>query len=468
MSTPAAPAPAAPATPAAVPAVTPAPSPAPAAPPAKAPDAPAPETKSRGSKIFQLLAEESATEPGKKPEAKEPPKPEANKPDPAPAAPVEPKADDKPIKASKKAPISKRPEPPAPPSPAPAHPATPVAPAKAEDDWESQLVDEEKQMIADAEEAEKYLPNRKGLKEQVKKFVKEHQKYLEKHPDIDEDPDAKAAYETWLAKNRPTLTEADQRTVSEARIAERVQKPWEEKYSKLEHDIFTRDEEPKIKERVAAVASNLNSTVIPDEILNFAKQYGVDEAKKQFVDELEVVRDIVNAASSDYAELIRLGTVNPKNGRALAQPATDKSDPRFEQHQRLDLIVQRVNEDFKNTAGQKDLMRGGKWFCTRDEWNAGYHLFPQQYWTFTNEEIAERMMPLAKLGVEQAISQKREEMQRRGYERRKFTPPAAPTTPPTPVAPPPGPGSSPAPSGATPPANANTFGARLSSALTQA
>ncbi|MEK7216914.1 MAG: ribonuclease J, partial [Chloroflexota bacterium] len=38
--------------------------------------------------------------------------------------------------------------------------------------------------------------------------------------------------------------------------------------------------------------------------------------------------------------------------------------------QRLGLIVEKVNDDFKATAKEKELLRDGKWFVTRAEWNS--------------------------------------------------------------------------------------------------
>lgn len=467
MPTPAAPVSAAPANPVAstppasptAPAPTPAQTPPPEA--AKKPDDAA--AKGRGNRIFQLLAEESASEPGKNVENKEPPKEPDKKADatPDPKAAATPPADDKPIKAKKTPPISKRPEPPKP-AAEPAPTVTPPTSPKAESDWEAELVDEEKQMLSDAEEVEKYLPAKKGLKGQVAKFIKEHQAYLDKHPEIDEDPDAKATYDKWLDKNRPKLTEADQRTVSEARIADRVGKPLKEEHAKLEHEIFKRDEEPKIKARSESAVSRLNSEAIPEEVFEHAKKYGADSAKQNFADELDAVRSVVSVASSDYSELIRLGTYNPKTGKPLAEPIDSP------QHQRLDQVIRKVNDDFKEAASQKDLLRDGKWFCTRDEWNAGFHKFPNQYWTFTNEEVADRMLSFVKPAVQQVIQSKRADMEARGYERRKFVPPAAPASPATPVSPPPGPGSTPPPPVTPGNPTPQTAGARLSSALLQA
>ncbi len=485
------------AAPAAVAPSTPSPTPAPAAPaapatptpstpppPATPPAAPAGDEKAkdRGTRIWKLLQDDSAEPPGKKPET---PKPA----DPAPAAPAAPAAaaaptdptapapDDKTIKAPKKRPIDKRPEPPT--AAAPAAPAAVTAPAAApanDDEWESSLIPEEKQLLDDAAEAESHLPGRKGLKEQVKKFVKEHQKYLADHPELDgdkEDPatqEAETKYERWLKKARPSLTESEQREVSEKRIAARVAQPLEQKTQQLEHELFVRDEEPKIVQRGEQVRSELNTNAMPAEIVEFAQKHGVDVARQEFADELKIHNRVVNMASACYQELIRLGTINPKNGKALASLEVDpaKDPARAEIHELLGKIIPGVCDEFKETATKTDLVRDGKWFVTREEWNNGYSKFPGQYWTFTNKEIAERSLRGVPAAIQRGIEAHREEMKSRGWERRKFTPGPAvpPAVPATPLSSAPGPGASPVPPATAAQPAPVTPGSRIAAALT--
>lgn len=430
-----------------------------------------------------MLAAEAEVPPGTKPEDRKPvtppaaPSPDGKDPKAAattpetPETPAAPSGDDKPVKATKKSPISKRPELPIAKSAAETTPAaTPAAtpaPAKPDTDWEAGLVDEEKQLIEEAAEAEKFLPTRKGLAEQAKKFVREHQKYLEKHPDLD-DPDEKAAYEAWLTKNRPALTVAEQQQVTEGRIAAKVSKPFEQKTADLEHQLFVRDQEPVLKQQTQRVVSEMNLTAIPAEIMEFAQKYGVDEAKKQFGDELRVVNSIVSTAASDHEELIRLDTFHPTTRRPLSTPAENPSDPKFAQHQRLLKIVEQVDNDFKENAKQGELLRDGKWFVTREEWAALPASARGQYWHFTNREIATRMLNWVKPAVDMAITNNRKELEARGYVRREFKPPAAatpPATPPQPTRTPAGPGASPVPAATPGQPGPSTAGSRLASAL---
>lgn len=472
MTVPAAPA-AAPA--AAVPPSTPATPPAsPASTPLAAPAAD-PKTTGRGSRIFNLLAAESASEPGKPAEKKTSPDASSAAATPPadgnkPETPATPAADDQQIKARKPKAISKRPDPtPATPAAQPVTATTPQTPAP---DAGEDLIDEEKQYLADAEEAERFLPTRKGLKEQVRKFFKEHQTYLEKHPDLESDDqetrsDAEQKYESWIKSHRPVLTDAEQRTVSEGRIAARVSKPLEEKTQQLEHEIFVRDEEPKIDQRVKSDTTGIMATAMPKDVLDFAEKYGVEAAKARFQDEITVVNSVVNNALAAYKEFLRLEAKDPKTGRFLTSPVLDKNkDPaRYELHQKMGHITDYIDNDFKENSTQKDLVRDGKWFCTRAEWNSGFNRQPDRFWTFTNAEIAKRSLNFVKPAIDMAIEQNQSSLKARGLQRVPFTPPAAPAIPPTPTNTPPGPGSSPVP----PPLNvappAASAGGRLSKLL---
>ena len=447
---------------------------APATPPASGAD---PKATGRGTRLFSLLAAEAETPPGskpaevKKPDAAPTPAPDGKDPKaaasatPAPAA--TPNPDDPPIRATKKSPISKRPELPKETPVTPATPAAATTPAPSDVDWEKELVDEERQFIAEAQEAEQFLPNKKGFAEQAKRFVREHQKYLEKHTDLD-DPDEKAAYEAWLAKNRPALSAADQRTITENRIAAKVSKPLEQKTQDLEHQLYVREQEPVLQKQTQRVVSELNTSAMPDEIMDFAQKYGVETAKKEFADELAVVNTIVSTAASDYEELIRLDTFHPITRRPLSSPAMNESDPKFAQHQRLLGIMDKVDTEFKETAKQNELMRDGKWFVTREEWRNMPANARGQFWHFTNREIATRMLTWVKPAIDITITNNRKSLEARGYERRKFVPPAAapaaPATPPQPTRTPSGPGASPVPA-APASSSPQTTGSRLASAL---
>lgn len=469
-----------PAAPAAAPAAAVPPS-APATPPATAPASAPPATppagdvkvQGRGSRIFSLLAAESASEPGKPAAKTEPPASAA-------ATPATPAADGKPsatppvedpqIRAKKPRAIAKRPDPtPATPTPAATPAATPVATAPESDD---DLIEEEKQLLADAEEAERHLPSRKGLKDQVRKFLREQTKYLDKHPDLESDDqetraEAEKEFDTWLRKNRPVLTDVEQRSVTEGRIAAKVRQPLEEKTQQLEHEIFVRDEEPKIEQRVRNETKDVMVSVMPKEVMEFAEKYGVEAARSRYADEITVVNTVVNNASAAYREFLRLEAKDPKTGRYLTSPVLDRAkDPeRFDLHEKMAKITDYIDNDFKENSTQKDLVRDGKWFCTRVEWNAGYSKSPERFWTFTNAEIAKRSLDFVKPAIDTAIARNQTSLKARGLQRVPFVPPAAPAAAPTATNTPPGPGSSPVPpplNGAPP---AATPGGRLSQLL---
>ncbi len=451
----------------------PASQPAPVVAPVAATPAPDAKPAGRGSKLFGLLAAEAEVPPGTKPEVKKPEvKPAAAPATPAPdgkdpAAAPAPAADtgEKPIRAVKTKAIDKRPGLPTS-TQAAAAPAAAPATASAAPESDADLIDEEKQMIEEATEAEKYLPGRKGLVDKTRKFIRAHQKFIEAHPDIESDPDEKAAYNAFLKANRPAISASEQRTITENRITAKVAQPFEQKAAEMEHQLYVRDQEPIMRDQRQRVSSELNSVAMPAEVLEFAQKYGVEVAKKEFAGELKAVQEVVAVASEDYDELVRLETYNPKGGRPLSTPARDEKDPKFVQHQRLLGIMQKVDGDFKETAKQSELLRDGKWFVTREEWDGIPVAERHKFWHFTNREVATRMLQWVKPAVEARIAQRRQQYAEDGYERRKYVPPApAPAAPPVPVRSPSGPGASPvpAPSGAQPPA---TAGSRLLSALT--
>lgn len=448
--------PTAPAPAAAPAAATPPPAPVPASPaPAAAPAAPKVNEKVGSTKVegtpanrlFQRLsnnapeAKDEPMFPGDKPAKSETPKTET--PVPAPAAPVE-----KPIKVAKKTP--KRPELPVAKETAPPAPAAPVTPPAPAANWEDSLLDEERTALEDAKFAEETFPEHKGLSEKMTRFFREHQKFLEKNPDPeDDDPE----YKKVLAL-QPQLSATEKRKILEARISSSVKKGYEPEIQDLRHELFVRDEEPRVRTEAAQLFDDaFLEKALPADIVKTFKEKGVAEMNKQYADELEVASSIVTAARSDAEELLRITRTNPKTGRPLAKIATDPSDPKWEQHDRLGRLVESVCEDFKNTASEKEQVRNGKWFVTREEWAAGYKNHPDKYWTFTNSpehirEVVQRAANWIPGVIDRTIKERQEALERRGYRRFRETTPAAPSAPPAPVSAPtsPRPSLSPSPS----------------------
>jgi hypothetical protein len=394
-------------------------------------------------KLFKMLESASGPLGEDKPE----PTPEKPAATPPPAAPVEP---EKPIKVSKK-PAPKRPDLPVA-AEAPAAPAAPApvasAPAAAAN-WEDSLLDEEKTALEDARFAETVDPKHKGLAAKTEKFLKDQKAYLESHPDADEnDP----GYKKILA-TQPTLSVADKRAISTARIKSEVTKEHEGKFTELQQEIFVRDEEPKLKAEAHQIRQHLAFNALPKPMLDMLKEKGLPALQKEYADELEVAGNLINTLVTDAEELLRITRVNPRTNKPLATAADAPSHPKWEQHNRIATLVNEVCNDFQKTAPQSEQVRDGKWFVTRDEWSrGGYNKHPDKYWTFTNSEQHVREMINRAMGwmpeaINKKITERQEFLKQRGYERRRADATPPPSTPPvaTTTAPSPRPGPAPAP-----------------------
>ena len=367
-------------------------------------------------------------------EADEPaPKTEA-KPAAAPTE-VKPTTEEKPVvKVSKKMP--KRPDLPIPKEEV-AAPAPVATPAPTDNKWKESLLDEEKIALEDAEFAEKVNPKHAGLTEKMGKFLRDQKEYLEKHPDADhDDPE----YKKILAR-APLLTAADKREIAEARIEERVAKRYDSKYESIEHELFVRDEEPKITEESNQIRKHLAFNALPKEMLDVLKEKGLPVLQKEYADELEIAGTLINGLTEDAKELLRITRISPKTNRTLGQVATTETDPKWAQHNRIAAMVNAVCDDFQKTAPQSEQVRNGKWFVTREEWAKIPANQRNQFWTFTNGESDVREMITRAMGwmpnaISGKLKEREESLKQRGYVRQRATPAPVVTaaTPPQPVA----------------------------------
>jgi len=355
---------------------------------------------------------------------------------PAAVAPVEakPATEDKPVvKVSKKTP--KRPELPTQKEEG-AAPAPVATPAPTDNKWKDSLLDEEKIALEDAEFAERVNPKHKGLTEKMGKFLRDQKDYLEKHPEADnDDPE----YKKILAR-APSLTAADKREIAEARIEDRVAKRYDSKYESIEHELFVRDEEPKVEGEAQQIRKYLAFNALPKEMLDVLKEKGLPELQKQYADELEVSGGIINDVVADAKELLRITRIDPRTRRPLAQAAGDETHPKWKQHNRIAVMVNAACDDFQKNAPQSEQVRNGKWFVTREEWANISPAQRGQFWTFTNSqddmrEVIQRVLSWQP-GLIAAELKKREESQRqRGWVRQRTPSPVVPAaTPPQPVA----------------------------------
>jgi hypothetical protein len=432
-------------TPAAAPAaaVPPAPIPTPASAPAKATPTSPPEKTAKAStgapiteraqSLFRKLSENTV-------EPAEPKKePAAPAPTPAPAKTPEPEPEpDKPIKVSKGK-AAKRPDLPIgqpAPTPAPVATPAPATPVADSANWEDDLIDEEKAALEDARYAEQRFPDKyKGHGERMEKFLRKHKEFLEKNPDVDDgDPE----YKKLLAQ-RPELTFAQRREITESRIEERVKKSNSTELDEIRHELYVRDEEPKIADTSSRLFTKLAHEALPEEMKSVLKEKGLAALQKDYADEMDIAGTIIKAATDDAAELMRITRINPKTKRPLAKIAEDPSDPKFEQHERLAKIMDDVCEEFKSTGTEKELKRDGKWFVTREEWQQLQPAHRAQFWTFSNsaehiQEVIDRAMSKVPGYIEKTIKLRHAELEKRGYKRHREAAPAPTPTPPAPIA----------------------------------
>lgn len=450
---------------------------APAAAPSAAPAAPvAPVTpinsvtqkpiSEAAHNLFRML-EESGDPLREEPEKETAAATEPEKPKDEPAAPAAaPAADpEKPIKVSKK-PV-KRPELPKDEPAAPAAPAPVVAAPAPDAKWEDSLLDEEKAALEDARFAETVNPKHKGLADKMGKFLRDQKEYLEKHPDADEDD---PGYKKILA-TQPGLSASDKREIAEARIEERVSKRYEPKLAEVEHQLFVRDEEPKVETEAAQIRRHLAFNALPKEMLDVLKEKGLPVLQKEYADELEVAGGLINTLTDDAKELLRITRINPKTKRSLADVAADPSHPKWEQHNRISTMVNEVCSDFQKNAPQTEQVRDGKWFVTREEWARLPANARHQFWTFTNSdehvrEMINRAMSWMPDAISRSIKSRQDALKARGYERRRAeSAPAAPTPAPVASSGPASPRPTPAPAPNSVPAGQKTPGQLLAARL---
>ena len=415
--------------------------------------------------LFKML-EESQTPDPNEPDVDEKPTPQPEKVAAAELAKPDPVEPEKPVKVAKKAP--KRPDLPIQKEEPAAAPASAPAPTAApESDWEESLMDEEKAALEDARFAEKVNPKHKGLADKMGKFLREQKKFLEANPGAEEDD---SAYKAILA-TRPNLTTSDKREIAEARVEERVSKKYEPRLNDLQHEIYVRDEEPKVDAEAAQIRQYLAHNALPKDMLTVFKEKGLPVLQKEYADELEIAGGLINTVVDDAKELLRITRINPKTQRSLGEVAADPSHPKWQQHERIAKMVSEVCTDFQKHAPQDEQVRNGKWFVTREEWGKLPANARGQFWTFTNSQEHVREMINRALGwvpdaVTERLKARQDELKAKGYVRQRAEPTPAPAaTPPVASSSPATPRPSPSPAPSTTPAGQLTPGQLLARRL---
>lgn len=448
-----------------------APTPAPAAPEISPtpPVTSAPDNKKLAGEMFKLLTAETpdlvveASKP--KPTAPEAPKP--------PAKTEAPKPEEKPIKVAKKAAPAPEARPPVPtgtePAAAPAAKPAPAAPAAtkpAEDDaeFEAELVDEEKALLDDARNAERFGGEKfKGHAAKMTKFLKEN---VEKSEAVAKGDLDQADYDKWHRANLPKISPLDQRAINRELAKHDARQEFEPKLQAEQHTRWAEAETPKLKAKGNAIYTKLANSALPDDVVAAiaertkgitdpaAYQAKVKEVQKDYALEFEISEKIINAATDDLEEFHKLTTAHPTTGRMLKE-----FDPANPQHDRLLKIVSDVCADFKSNGGA-ELKKDGKWFATREEWSQMQAAVQQgrlpkeelsKWWTFDNDQIVERAISGVKGAISGAVKAQLGNLESRGFKRTIAGAAAAPAVPPVP----PAPGAPPAPRSMPPPAPGN-------------
>lgn len=300
--------------------------------------------------------------------------------------------------------------------------------AAAEPENDSDLEEEEKQMIADAEEAEKLLPGKHiGLKDKVRKFVRDNIQFIKTHGGDESFDDQSPEYQAFLAKNQPRLSPADVREINETRIENRVTERTRPEIDKIRDQHFADIEQPKIDAVAQEAYRRIAPTVTPKAILDAIAEETVaaggnrDEGYKKayayYKPELDVIHSVLTEVKSDVREFERITRINKETGRPLVAVATDPRDPKYAHHQRLAELVRYECDEFKKSAPQAEQIRDGRWFVTKDEW---FKIRPEargQFWTFTNKEILDRSLRRVPAFVNSEIKKKLDGIAAQGFTR---------------------------------------------------
>jgi hypothetical protein len=395
-------------------------------------------------------------EPAKKEEP--PAKKEPEVTDKKAAAPTPDAASEKPIKAKKKPaperpalPVATQPAAPAP-TQAPAAPTPP--PAAPVQKIEDVLNEDELQMLEDSRDLEKLTgAKHAGLSARTEKYLRENQKRLSELKADGIDPETDGDYQAWARANRPSVTARDYEQLRIHRVKEAVSKEPNTELENVKHQLFERDERPKIKQEVDQIYSRLARESMPDEVKTefdrLSKDHGAPKAWEMVQSshrlEVEITENVMNAAVADV-ELFKGLTRTSPSGRPLVK--FDEGNP---SHMRIHQMIGDTCQAFKELGGQSQV-RDGKWFVTRDEWNSLPVDQRQNYWTFSNDELISVAMRGIKPVINKAIEAERKRMEARGFKRiiSQQVAPSQPTPPPTPTPSAAAPRPSPIPNTATP------------------
>lgn len=331
-------------------------------------------------------------------------------------APAEKPADHKPVSVrKKKIKLPEIPKESAPPATATAT-QTEDASKPPSELWEDTLSEEDKLILDDAKFAESKIPAHKGLSSRVEKWMKDRAAFLEKNPDVDENDPAYQA----LLRQRPSLSALDQRKLNEIRFTDRAKSEVDNATKEMEYKLFIRDEEPKIRQQADKIFTEIANTALPDDLVQARKDLGHTEFVKAYKAELEIANTVASTVVSDIAELRRITTIHPKTGRPLSPIATNDTDPKKVQHDRIKEMVNGVSKAFLDHGianGNAGLIRDGKRYVTLSEWGKLSDYQRQSAWTLGIDEIVKIAIGGVKGAIQSKIKAEHDRLTSRGWQR---------------------------------------------------
>lgn len=364
---------------------------------------------------------ELAAEPSKPaaPSATEPPKPVAS----APSAP--------PARSAAPAPSLSIPPAPTAPSAPPAR-ATPSAlppvkeapstpPAKPDQpDIEATLLPEEREELAFDRLAERLLPDKKGMAAKRLAFFQKLNDYVADHPDLTPDSDELT---NFIAKHKPTYTEAERRKIDRAAMKEEVleeaKKAVEAPLAEAQKKIRELETIPAIQKRIEGFEEELTG-VLPEDLRKAALEKDLDELDEDFPLEAPIARKVYDSTLIAANEFLELAGVTLENGETL--PPIKAYDPSNPTHNWLAQFINTQGDIFQESGGELRV-RDGRQFVPRSQFTGD-----PKTWTFSNQEILKMLSANAKMNIETMIAGEAARIEKISTKRKPATAKENPTT----------------------------------------
>jgi hypothetical protein len=294
-----------------------------------------------------------------------------------------------------------------------------------EDPFMGELLPEEKQHL----EVVKRIAKKSGNAEDVKlvEFFKKNKEYIEGRlqgePDLDLSHDED--YQSFVARNRPNISQTDLRDAEMDMVAERAEA---KAYNRLAPRVAAQERSAavakimprvnKLKEEATAAVTS----IVPEDMSKLIQEHGAENVQKSMPYEYEIVdKTITNA--SHYAQRL----IDVTSG-------VDKFNPQDPVHRELTEWINEEEEVFIQSGETKD--NSGRPFIRRER----YLRLPQsernKYWTWGDTQLIQIMYARARESMDQALGEHKQKLSAYGNSPAPKTAQRQPPTPrPTRVAP---------------------------------